>query len=206
MNIPCQVSLRHVADGDRVRESVLEHVEQLARFCDRILHCRVMVEAPHPRHRTGNIHHVRIDITVPGREIVVKRDPPANQEREDLRIALREAFRSARRQLEDYVRERRHLVKTHEPAPHGRVLRMFPQDGYGFLESPDGQELYFHRDAVLGGTFEKLAPGDEVRFVEERGEKGPQASTAVPVGRHGGALPRPPARAAAPSQGAEEES
>ncbi len=191
MTVPCQITLRHIPDRAAVQKEVLEHLDELERFCLGILHCRVMVEAPNPRHRAGNMYHVRIDLTVRGREIAVTRDPPAHQAHEDLHLAIRDAFHAARRQLEDYVREHRHLVKTHEPPPHGRVARLFAADGYGFLDAPDGHEVYFHRDAVLGGAFERLHDGDEVRYVEEEGEKGPQASTVVPVGRHHHVLPRP---------------
>lgn len=191
MTVPFEVAFRRVERRPGVQAEVAAQVEKLERFCRRILHCRVMVEAPHPRHRQGNVHHVRIDLSVPGRKIVVKRDPPAHQAHEELGLAIRDAFHSARRRLEDYVRESRHLVKVHEAPPHGRVLRLVTDGGgYGFLAAPDGHEVYFHRDAVLGARFERLRVGDEVRYAEEAGEKGPQASTVVRVGRHHHELPR----------------
>ena len=192
MPVPLEISFRRVDPAAGVRESVAAHLAQLERFCRFVLHCRVMVEAPHPRRRTGVVHHVRIELSVPGRRIVVRRDPPAHQEHEDLGVAIRDAFHAARRQLQDYVRERRHLVKVHEAPPHGRVQRVFGAEGYGFLATPDGREVYFHRDAVLGGRFDRLRVGDEVRYAEEAGEEGPQASTVVPVGRHHHELPRAP--------------
>jgi len=76
-------------------------------------------------------------------------------------------------------------VKAHATPPHGRVIRLFPDQGYGFIAAPDGRELYFHRNSVLSGGFEKLEVGSEVSYAEEEGEKGPQASTVKPVGRHG---------------------
>jgi len=192
MTIPCEIFFRHVERRPEIEEAVIEHVEQLERFCPRILHCRVMIEVSSPRHAAGSIHHVRVDVSVPGRRIVVKRDPPAHQPHEDLDLAIHDAFHAARRQVEDHVRERRHEVKWHEAPPHGRVLRLFEDEGYGFLESPDGHEVYFHRDSVLDGKFERVRVGDEVRYAEEDGEKGPQASTVVPVGRHHHELPPAP--------------
>jgi cold shock CspA family protein/ribosome-associated translation inhibitor RaiA len=194
MTIPCEIAFRHVERSAEIEEAVIEHVEQLERFCRRILHCRVMVEAPNQRHRTGDIYHVRVDLSLPGRKIVVKRDPPAHQPHEDLDLAIHDAFHAARRQVEDHVRERRHEVKWHEAPPHGRVVRLLADDGYGFLEAPDGHEVYFHRDSVLDGKYGSLHVGDEVRYAEEDGEKGPQASTVVPVGRHHHELPRAPSR------------
>lgn len=184
LTVPFEVAFRRVESRPEVQAEVAAQVAKLEQFCRRILHCRVMVEAPHPRRRTGNVHHVRVDLSLPGSRIVVRRDPPAHQAHEDLGLAIRDAFHAARRQLEDYVRERRHLVKVHEAPPHGRVVRLLPDDGYGFLAGPDGSEVYFHRDSVLGGRFARLRVGDEVRYAEEAGEKGPQASTVVPVGRH----------------------
>jgi cold shock CspA family protein len=68
-------------------------------------------------------------------------------------------------------------VKTHEEAPRGRVTRLFPEEGYGFLEAADGREIYFHRNALVNGDFDRLSVGRDVRYFEREGEKGPQAST-----------------------------
>jgi cold shock CspA family protein len=104
------------------------------------------------------------------------------QHQEELSQAVREAFDAARRQLEDHAREQRHSVKLHEPAAVGHVVRLEPQEGYGFLESDDGREIYFHRNSVLGDAFDQLSLGTKVRFAEENGEKGPQASSLLILG------------------------
>jgi cold shock CspA family protein len=88
-----------------------------------------------------------------------------------------------RRRLEDHSRRQRGSVKTHEGPPQARVSRLFPEEGYGFLETPDGAEIYFHRNSVLGAGFDRLEIGAEVRYVMEQGEKGPQASTVIIVGK-----------------------
>jgi cold shock CspA family protein len=121
---------------------------------------------------------------VPGKEIAVNREPPRHTAYKDLEVAIRDAFDSARRQLEDYLRRRRGFVKTLEAAPHARVNRLFTDDDYGFLETPDGRAIYFHRHSVLHEGFKRLKIGAEVTFVEEEGKKGPQASTVKPVGQH----------------------
>ena len=90
-------------------------------------------------------------------------------------MALRDAFDAARRQLQDYARRQRADTKVHVEPPHGRVSKLLPD--YGFLTTPDGREIYFHRNSVLGDAFETLAIDTPVRFVEEEGDKGPQAST-----------------------------
>ena len=83
----------------------------------------------------------------------------------------------SRRALEDHARRQRGDVKSHEEQPHGLVSKLFPDRGYGFIETPDGIEVYFHKNSVADPGFDRLTVGTEVRFVEEDGEHGPQAST-----------------------------
>lgn len=83
------------------------------------------------------------------------------------------------------MRGLRGAVKSHAPELHGRVSKLFPQ--YGFLETPDGREIYFHHNSVLDRNFDHLEVGSEVRFVEEDGEQGPQASTVIITRKHSAA-------------------
>jgi len=106
-------------------------------------------------------------------------------------VTLRDAFDAARRKLQDYAR-RRGAVKALEARPHGRVSRMFQEKGYGFLETPDGREVYFHRNSVLELGFDHLQVGDRVYFAEGEGEKGPQASTVRLAGKRAFAERRKP--------------
>ena len=98
-------------------------------------------------------------------------------------MAIRDAFGGARRKLQDYVRRQRGQVKLHEAAPLARVYRLFSEYGFGFLETADEREIYFHKNSVLGGGFAHMEVGSEVYFAEEKGEKGPQASTVKLVGK-----------------------
>jgi cold shock CspA family protein len=143
------------------------------------------VIGPAGKHRRrGNSYEVRIDLAVPGREIAVTRGPGQDPGHTDVPTALRDAFDAARRELEDYVRRRRGAEKVHEPPPHGRVVRLQPDEGYGFIGTPDGREVYFHRHSVLLRGFDHLQVGSEVSFVEQEGREGPQASSVRPAGRH----------------------
>ena len=181
MKLPLQITTRNVSISEVVKEDIRDKADKLDRFSDHIMGLRIMVEAPHRHQRQGVLYLVRIDITTPGSEIVIKRQP-----HEDVYIAIRDAFHAARRKLEDYERRIRGTVKIHETMPHGRVSKLFSEKGYGFLEAPDGYEVYFHRNSVLNNGFDHMTVGTEVRFVEEMGEKGPQASTVTIVGkRHG---------------------
>jgi ribosomal subunit interface protein len=182
MKLPLQINFRHMEYSDALAAIVREKAERLDQFADNIVSCRVVVEPAGQHHRRGNPYGVRLDITLPGGEVIVTPEPSQHSESKDIAVALRDAFDSARRQLEDYVRRRRGMVKSHEVPPHARVSKLFPDEGYGFLETPDGREVYFHRHSVLHDAFDRLAVGAEVTFAEEEGEKGPQASTLKLVG------------------------
>jgi cold shock CspA family protein len=178
-----------------IEELIRAGAAKLDALYSQLVGCRVMVEIPHRHHKKGSPYHVRIDLTVPQGEIIVKREPSLSArarqlgEREirknaevqiphkDLRFAISDAFKAAARRLQDYARRQRGDIKTHESLPEARVSQIFPQQGYGFLASDDGREIYFHKNSVLGRAFPRLKVGAIVTFVEEPGEKGPQAST-----------------------------
>jgi cold shock CspA family protein len=178
MQRPLQITSRDFALTGAIEAQIRQRAEALEGYWDRLTGCHVVLEAPAVRHhRKGGPFNVRIDLRVPGTELTITR-----QNAEDLAVAVRDAFDAARRRLEDHVRELRHDVKAHEAAPLARVARIFAKDGYGFLETHDGREIYFHRNSVVGNHFDHLTPGVEVRFVEQMGENGPQASTVTVIG------------------------
>jgi cold shock CspA family protein/ribosome-associated translation inhibitor RaiA len=184
MQLPLQVTFRNLEHSDALEALVREKAARLDTFADQIMGCRVVIELAGKHHEHGNFYEVRIDLTVPDEEIAVTREPGEYREYRDLQVALRDAFDAARRRLEDNVRRRRGLVKAHGAPPHGRVSRLFPDGEYGFIETPDGREVYFHRHSVLNEGFGRLRVSTDVVFVEEEGTKGPQASTVRVVGRH----------------------
>ena len=187
MTLSPRITFRNMPPSEAVEQSIRRHIEGLGRFSDRLIDCRVVVEARHRRHRQGNLFHVRIAVTVPGGGIVVSREPAQHHAHEDVYVTLRDAFDGVRRQIEDHERRRRRKVKTHEVPPRGRVTYLDHVDGYGFLETPDGREIFFHRNSVLSPGFDCLEGGDVVLFHEEAGEKGPQATTIRTSERRAGA-------------------
>jgi cold shock CspA family protein len=156
---------------------IRELAARLDKFSPAIMHCHVIVEAPPKHQHQGGLFEVRIDLTVPEKEVAIRRTHPSHHSHEDAYVALRDAFRAARRQLEDYERERQAPAKTHVGPPRGRVCELHPEKNFGRIETSDGRLIYFHRNSVRDGTFEQLAVGTEVHFDEEPGDKGPQAST-----------------------------
>jgi cold shock CspA family protein len=145
--------------------------------------CRVVVDRPHLHHKEGNLYQIRIDLKVPGGELAVKREPTQHADYKNLDILIRDAFDEMRRQLEDHARRQHGAEKAHESLPRARAVRIFRERGYGFLQTPDDREIYFHKNSVIGANFEDLTVGTEVSFVEELGDKGPQAREIVTTGR-----------------------
>lgn len=189
MQVPLELSFRNMEHSPEIEADVRDKADKLNEFYDRITACRVVVEAPHQHHQKGNVYHVRVYISVPGHDIVVDRDPGKHHAHEDVHVAIRDAFDAARRQLQDVARKLQGKEKSHETPPHGHIKEIFPSDvdpsdGYGFIQTPDGREIYFHANSLIDVQLQDLAPGVEVRYVEEEGEKGPQATSVRTVGRH----------------------
>lgn len=184
MKLEPQITFRNAPHSVAMLERVRDKVQKLNEFCDQIIGCRVVVERSHHHHRTGNVYEVHIDLTVPNEEIVVRGEPSEHVQSRDFDVALRDAFHSAKRQLQDYVRHRRHDIKLHTESPRARVRSLAPHADHGFLETLDGREIYFHRNSVANARLDDLVAGTEVTFVEEQGERGPQATTVRVVGRH----------------------
>jgi ribosomal subunit interface protein len=184
MQIPLQITFQNMESSAAVEAKIREKAEKLDRFHEHIMACRVVVEPIGQHHHQGKLYQVRIDLTVPGAEIAVSRDRGLNHAHEDVYVAIRDAFNAARRQLEDQLGRLKRKVKNHETPPHGRVAEYHPQEGYGKIRTAEGRDIYFHENSVLNEGFGQLSVGSEVRFVEETGEQGPQASTVKPVGKH----------------------
>ncbi len=182
MQSPVQVTFQSMDHSDALDFYVRTHAAKLETFFDGITSCHITLEAPRRAH-TGGHYHVRIRLHVPGEEIAVTRAPDEGTVNADAHASVDEAFDEAGRRLQDYVRRKRGDVRTHEHHRHGRVKKLFGYEGYGFLETPEGEEIYFHRNAVLDHAFDRMAIGSHVTFVDEMGEKGAQASTVVL--RHG---------------------
>jgi cold shock CspA family protein/ribosome-associated translation inhibitor RaiA len=195
MQITPSITFRGIEPSPELEEEIHTRLARLETYCQSIMGCRVLVELAQRHHEAGNRYHVRIDLTVPGEEIVVaheaslhaaaqdtgvevttKADEP-DPVRKHARVAVREAFDVARRRLQDYVRRQRGTVKAAVRQPRGRVAQLFPTDEYGYIEAEDGHEVYFQKTSVLKNAFDRLQIGSAVSFAEEPGDKGPQAST-----------------------------
>ena len=182
MQVPVQVAFRHMEPSPAADQQIRSRVAELEQFYPRIIACHVVLEADHRQHRQGNLFHVRVEVTVPGRVVAVGRDPAEHHAHEDAHVAIRDAFDAVRRQLEDHARRARGDEKTHAAPQIGHINQIFPDRGYAFLVTETGEEVYVHHHSVVNGGFDKLRVGDQVRYElsPDPGEKGPQASTVVP--------------------------
>ncbi len=178
MKTPLQITFRDIEHSDALETHIREKAGKLETFFEPIMSCRVVVEMPHQHKHQGKFFNVRIDIGVPGNEIVVNRD-----RHEDVYVALRDAFDATRRQLDDYSRRLRRETKVHPQEYTGLVARLVAEEGYGFIRRADGNELYFSSDNLVNTRFDQLQAGVEVKFIEEMAAEGPQAKR-VSIGHH----------------------
>ncbi|HYA66086.1 MAG TPA: HPF/RaiA family ribosome-associated protein [Burkholderiaceae bacterium] len=112
MKIPLTITVRGLEHSDALEAAIREHAQKLEQFHSNVTSCRVGVEELGKHRHQGRQFRVRLDLRVPGKEIVVSHDHD-----EDVYVALRDAFDAAKRQLEDAVREHRGDVKTHQTPP-----------------------------------------------------------------------------------------
>lgn len=185
MQIPLEITFRNAKRSDSVEEVVRERVEKLKRYFDHIISCRVTLDVPNrtPSYDVLN-HLVNIEISVPGEELVVSREPNEHENFNDIYVTIRDAFDAAEQQLRGYVGRLQETPRVDvEDTPYAVVNKMFSDKGYGFLMTPDGREIYFHENSVSHPGFDKLTKGDTVRFVEAQGDEGPQASMVKGLGR-----------------------
>lgn len=197
---PVQVTLRNIQPREAVEEVVRERAAWLETFYPNIVGCRVVVETPHRHREYGQHVRVRIELSLPGEDVVVSHEPTLHATLKDVEgeahhkgdeveavhkyaeAAVHEAFDAARRRLQDFARRQRADVKSHETPDHGWVAEL--SSNHGFIETADGRRVYFHRASVLDEGMTRLVAGSEVAFVEEIGEKGLQASTVRVLGKH----------------------
>jgi len=184
MQIPPEISTHNLEVSRESEASIREHVERLERIYGRMTTCKVRVDQRNRNEADTIPPVVHIEMSVPGhKDIVVAHEPDHLQRKfqaPDLRNAINEAFRIAERRLSkhkdkltDHIAE-----QAHEAANEfrGQVAEMAPERDFGFLMTKEGGLLYFHRNSVLTGYFDRLRRGDDVSYVEDMGDTGPIAS------------------------------
>jgi cold shock CspA family protein len=183
METPVQIDFQGMQPAETIRAAIKRHISGLEDRFGRITACRVVLKGPGQHHRTGGLYEVNIHLALPnGKEVNIARTPIADERHADVTFALNDAFKRARRQLQDEARRLQGQIKIHEHQPIGIVTKI--ADEFGFLATADGREIYFHRHSVIDNAFNRLKVGTNVSFSEGLGEKGPQASTVKLIGKH----------------------
>ncbi len=187
MQTPLELNFHDVDRSEWSEQQIRERVDRLERFSDEIVSCHVIVSQPHQHQHKGNPYKVTIEVRLPhNRRLVVNQEPDTVEQESRLSPVVTAAFDAMERRLEKAGEERRRDALTPDPEePRGLVVRLFEDQGYGFLRTPDDREFYFHRNAVLNDDFPRLAVGTEVRFEPAMGEAGPQASTVRLINKPG---------------------
>lgn len=178
MKLPIQLQFVGLEPSDALAQRAREHAEKLAQFAPDIVACHVVIAQEQKHTHQGRPYRVRVDLSLPQHQLAVHRIA-----HEDPYVALRDAFDSLTRQLEDVVQKRQRKVKQHPLPLQGEVVRLNTDGVFGFIGTPAGDEYYFDRDNLVGVPFENLRVGRAVQFLPETGSQGLQAKR-VSIGKH----------------------
>jgi cold shock CspA family protein/ribosome-associated translation inhibitor RaiA len=187
MQTPVEIDFQGTQANEQLRTCVTKNISTLEQRFGRITACRVVIRGPSERHRNGGAFDITIRLSLPqGREVDIGRSEKAQADNRllDPMVAVNDAFKRARRRLQDHARRMQGNVKAHDGPPVATVTRFDEAAGFGFLETPDGREVYFHKNSILDNGAREVVPGTRVTFFEEMGDKGPQASTVKVLGKH----------------------
>ena len=185
MQIAPEISFHNCASSAAVEDAIREHIDRLERIYGHMTKCRVRVDQRNQNQTDTIPPVVRIEISVPGhKDIVVAHEPDHLQRKyqaPELHNAINEAFRIAELRLSKFKDKRTDHGTSdmrHESAQEfrGQIAELTPGEDFGFLMTKEGALLYFHRNSMLTGDFDRLHRGDEVSYVEAMGDNGPTAS------------------------------
>ena len=178
MQAPVQIQFINMDSSEAVEQAVEKFAAKLEQNYPDILSCKVRIEAPSKKKAKGGLFHTRIEIKMPGKEVAVNRNPDLHHSYTDAYVSIRDAFKSAQRQLEGEVNKRQGKVKLHtEEGTVGRIASLYPENDCGWIKSSDGREVYFHRNSLLNTSFDSLTVGTSVQFIEHEDSEEPRASS-----------------------------
>lgn len=185
MQVPLELHIDDRLKSPQTESLIHRRVEKLERYCDHLQSCRVAVEKPNESVSSGSGFRVRLDMTVPPKhELAVREEPGDGESTDSLERVVNRAFSTAERRLKELVERQQGETKTHE-VNNAFVVRMFDEDDYGFLKTPQEREIYFHKNSVADDDFDRLEVGTQVRFEEAMGDMGPQATTVQIIDKPG---------------------
>lgn len=182
MERPLQIAFKDTESSEFLEGLIRERVERLNRFHPRIIGCRVVVYVPHRSAESGKLPlGVSVEVDIPGRSpIIAKAEEERRDAKGDNTVVVNRVFEAVQRQLESVNAIQAGEVKQHGAAMDtGNVVRLFPEQNYGFIEVRGAPDLYFTRNAVVDGSFDDIVVGTIVQFTRAttEGPMGPQASS-----------------------------
>jgi cold shock CspA family protein/ribosome-associated translation inhibitor RaiA len=182
MQIPLEISYLDINKTEELDQLIHEKATALEKVCDYITSCRATLENPLKAQNSGQPFRIRISVRVPpGHEIVAVEEPGPGDSHIQLASGIRNAFENIRRQLKKLTEKQRKDIKSHPDQQVVAVIdKVFREEGYGFLRTVEGQQIYFHKNSVLHDDWNRLKEGTGVHFNQEIGDKGLQA-TAVQI-------------------------
>jgi ribosome-associated translation inhibitor RaiA/cold shock CspA family protein len=184
LQIPLEIAFHNIEPSDWAEQEIRTRVGELERLYGRLVSCRVRIDQ-RAKDLSGAIPPVvHIELGIPGRsDLVVSHEPEhllRKYKHPDLRKAINEAFRIAERQLLALKEQRDGRTKAHghdtENQSLGEIAEITPEQDFGFLLTKEGGLLYFHRNSLLSGEFDRLERGDHVYYNEDVGDTGPIAT------------------------------
>ncbi len=183
--IPPEITFHAVDRSEWVENYIADRVGKLERVADGITRCHVTLSQEHGNHQKGNRYGVMVEVRLPPQhDLAVKKQKDIREMHAQLPALINLAFGAMERQLKRTAALRRGEEKRHDGEARGLVEKLFDHEGYGFIRAAtDNRQVYFHRNSVLHGDFERLEPGAEVRYSAEEGDEGPQASSVQLVGK-----------------------
>lgn len=189
MKTPLRIVYKGTETSPAFDSLIRERAARLERLHPRITGCRVVVEVPYRKSVAGKVPvEVVVEVDVPGRNMVVGRDLEERREMKvDHTASVNHAFDAVERQLAkiaDVLQDQE--VRQHDAVGEsGLVVKMFPEQSYGFIEIKDSTTLYFTRNAVVDDAFDDLEVGMIVHVTRAttEGPMGPQASSVRLLGR-----------------------
>ncbi|MEZ5849072.1 MAG: HPF/RaiA family ribosome-associated protein [Hyphomicrobiaceae bacterium] len=179
MQTPVEIQFINLNRSEAVEARIRERADRLEQFFGRITSCHVFVDAPHHHANKGNAYEIRIEVRIPGRELVVNRRPGDVHAHHDIYVAIRDAFDAMERQLKATKADPRTALSGQEAQLQGRIAELQPAENFGRIATVDNRLVYFHKNSVVDVDFAELQIDDPVELVvdSEESAAGPQAST-----------------------------
>jgi ribosome-associated translation inhibitor RaiA len=170
------ISWHHMDPSPAVEAIIHKRIEALDHIHDRIIGCRVVLEAADKRKLTGREFEVHLHLSLPGKGIDVRRSYGQEEAEADLLHAVNASFTAAEKQLRAITERRQpQNVKQHAPILHGTVETLEPELGWGTLRGEDGRSVYFQRESLPDHIWPEVSKGSRFRYRAFEGDKGPYA-------------------------------